>query len=41
MLAAYNDQVAGYFLKKNVGEDFFALPELLKQYWRLVQFPPA
>jgi len=39
MTAAYNEQIAGYFLKKNVGEEFLALPELIRKYWRLVEFP--
>jgi CheY-like chemotaxis protein len=39
MKAAYNERVAGYFLKSNIGAEFLALPDLLKQYWRIVQFP--
>ena len=39
MLAAYNAQVAGYFLKAKIGEGVFALPEMMKSYWRMVEFP--
>jgi CheY-like chemotaxis protein len=39
MEAAYSEQVAGYFLKKKVGQAFFALPDLMKNYWRMVEWP--
>lgn len=39
MADAYNEQVAGYFLKKKVGEEFLALPDLMKNYWRMVEWP--
>jgi CheY-like chemotaxis protein len=37
--AAYQLPVAGYMLKQRIGEEFFALPELLANYWRLVELP--
>lgn len=40
MLAAYNEQVAGYFLKTKIGHGLLELPKLLKSYWRIVEFPP-
>lgn len=39
MSAAYNEQVAGYFLKQNVGHEFLALPQLFENYWKVVEFP--
>ena len=39
MVAAYNLQVAGYFLKTAVGEGFFNLPRMMETYWRIVEFP--
>ncbi len=39
MLAAYDEHVAGYILKQNVGAEFLALPNLLANYWRVVEFP--
>jgi CheY-like chemotaxis protein len=39
MLAAYDEHVAGYFLKQNIGTEFLALPNLLANYWRVVEFP--
>ena len=39
MKAAYNQQVAGYFLKQKVAEEFLALPELMENYWRMVEWP--
>ncbi len=39
MLAAYDEHVAGYFLKQNIATEFFALPNLLANYWRVVEFP--
>ena len=38
-LDAYDRQVAGYFLKTNLGEDFSLLPRLLRSYCRLVAWP--
>lgn len=39
-LAAYNAQIAGYFLKQRAGENFINLVELLSMYWRMIEFPP-
>ena len=37
--AAYQNQVAGYILKTNVGEDFEKLIAMLESYWRIVELP--
>jgi CheY-like chemotaxis protein len=39
VLAAYNEQIAGYILKSIVGEDFTNLITMLEMYWRIVEFP--
>jgi len=39
MRAAYNDHVAGYFLKKQTTYAIFGLPTMMKNYWHLVEFP--
>ncbi len=39
VVAAYNEQVAGYILKSRVGEDFINLITMLDMYWRIVEFP--
>ncbi len=39
-LAAYNAQIAGYFLKQRTGENFANLVEMIHVYWRIVEFPP-
>lgn len=39
-IAAYNAQIAGYFLKQRAGENFANLVDMLTVYWRLVEFPP-
>jgi len=39
-LAAYNSQIAGYFLKQRTGENFVNLVEMLHVYWRIIEFPP-
>ena len=38
-IKAYNYNVAGYLLKENVGTDFMQALQLLKSYWRIVEFP--
>ena len=38
-LEAYDRQVAGYFLKTSLGQDFSLLPRLLRSYCRLVAWP--
>lgn len=40
MVAAYASQVAGYFLKTQCGDAFLDLPKMMKNYWRIVEFPP-
>jgi CheY-like chemotaxis protein len=39
-LAAYDEQIAGYLLKANVGNDFRHVIELLDSYRNAVEFPP-
>lgn len=39
-LQAYSEHIAGYIVKGNVGDDFVELTDMLKLYWRLVEFPP-
>src|SRR4051812_14123034 len=39
MAAAYSFQVAGYFLKSSVERVSFNLPQMMKQYWRMVELP--
>jgi CheY-like chemotaxis protein len=39
-LAAYNAQIAGYFLKQRAGENFTNLVDMLSMYWRMIEFPP-
>ena len=41
MRAAYESHVAGYFLKARSGEEFLDLPKMMKNYWRIVEFPPG
>ena len=40
-IAAYRHHVAGYILKSRAGVDFLEVVQMLKVYWRLVEFPPA
>jgi len=39
-LAAYNHNIAGYFVKSNVGQDYLPVTKFLEMYWQLVEFPP-
>lgn len=39
--AAYDNFVAGYMVKSNVGGDFLNLMTMLDAYWRVVEFPNA
>jgi CheY-like chemotaxis protein len=41
LTAAYDQHVAGYFLKSSLSAQEAAIPNLLAQYWQLVQFPPV
>lgn len=36
---AYDNNVAGYILKQNAGQDFLNLTDTLDSYWRLVELP--
>jgi CheY-like chemotaxis protein len=39
--ASYKKQIAGYFVKNEVGEDFLDIVRLLKGYWKIVLFPES
>ncbi|MEX1020506.1 MAG: response regulator [Litorilinea sp.] len=39
MMAAYEEQIAGYLLKSRAGRDFVELVSMLDAYWRIVEFP--
>jgi len=39
-LAAYAENVAGYFVKSKAGKDYLPIAKLLELYWQLVEFPP-
>lgn len=39
--AAYNKNVAGYIVKKHVGDGFMRVMEMLDHYWRVVELPVA
>jgi CheY-like chemotaxis protein len=39
MRAAYADHVAGYFLKSQATYELLGLPTIMKNYWRMVEFP--
>lgn len=39
IMAAYDEQIAGYLLKARAGKDFVDLISLLNAYWRIVEFP--
>lgn len=39
MIAAYNLHVAGYFLKRTLGQQVFDLPQMMQNYWRIVELP--
>ena len=36
---AYDQNIAGYILKSNVGTDFVNLVTMLEHFWRYVEFP--
>lgn len=38
-VAAYQNHVAGYMVKSEVGEGFLRLVDMLGAYWRIVQLP--
>lgn len=39
IMAAYQLHVAGYFLKATLGQQVFELPQLMQNYWRIVELP--
>lgn len=39
IMAAYDQQIAGYLLKSRAGKDFIDLVSMLDSYWRVVEFP--
>ncbi|QDT10869.1 response regulator [Planctomycetes bacterium K23_9] len=39
-VAAYDQQIAGYMVKSQAGEDFLNLIDIIDMYWRYVEFPP-
>ncbi len=39
-LDAYNGHVAGYVVKSRAGEDFLKVVQMLRAYWRIIEFPP-
>ena len=39
-IAAYDEQIAGYFLKSGRNEEFLGFINLLDAYTRLTKFPP-
>ena len=40
-IEAFNLNVAGYMLKSDVGNSFVRAVQLVDNYWRVVEFPPA
>lgn len=38
--AAYEEHVAGYFVKSKAGKDYVPITKLIELYWQLVEFPP-
>jgi CheY-like chemotaxis protein len=39
IVEAYQQHVAGYIIKSQVGEGFLRVVEMLDQYWRVVELP--
>jgi CheY-like chemotaxis protein len=39
-MVTYNLNVAGYIVKNDVGAEFIRLIDLLRCFWKLVEFPP-
>lgn len=37
--ASYKKNIAGYFIKEQVGEGFLDIVKMLKGYWKIVHFP--
>ena len=38
-LAAYQQHIAGYIIKRQVGDGFIQVMEMLDHYWRVVELP--
>lgn len=41
MTASYKKNIAGYFVKEQVGEGFLDIVKMLKGYWKIVHFPES
>ena len=39
MLSSYNQHIAGYFVKGEVGEKFLGIMDVLESYWKIVHLP--
>lgn len=39
--ASYKKNIAGYFIKEQVGEGFLDIVNMLKGYWKIVHFPES
>lgn len=39
IMASYHENIAGYFVKNEVGENFIDMISLLKNYWKIVHLP--
>lgn len=39
--ASYKKNIAGYFIKEQVGEGFLDIVKMLKGYWKIVHFPES
>jgi CheY-like chemotaxis protein len=39
--ASYKKNIAGYFVKEQVGEGFLDIVKMLKGYWKIVHFPES
>lgn len=40
-MAAYQQHIAGYIVKNNVGNGFLQVMEMFDRYWRVVELPEA
>ena len=39
IMASYKKNIAGYFIKEQVGEEFLDIAKMLKGYWKIVHLP--
>ncbi|MCZ4279707.1 response regulator [Kiloniella laminariae] len=39
LVASYNHQVAGYFVKQEAGKNFIDVVTMLDSYWKIIHFP--